>query len=197
MNKLRTILPVALLSIAALFTSCSDDGDLEDRLDNIEESLGTNEPLKATFETTDYDNNAITHKADYLFKTNASDDAVYKYGENEYEVTIERYFDVARSEWVEIQFYYNAETKTVTNGHIEIFFFNQYGNRYSPDFYQGNTGNSLEIEVLAFNPETGKMSINVTGTTTSEAGNNLFEGEPMSITAKFRGTMRMFEGQVE
>lgn len=192
MYKFRTILPVAIMAIAAVsFSSCSDD-DLDGRLDKLEKSLGANEPLKVDFQTTNGENTPIVNKTSYLFKSLDEDDAIYSYDENEYYVTIERFADVEWYQGAEISFDYNAETKTVTNGRVRTYFYNQFSDWTNPYFYQGATGNNLTIDVLSFDGETGKISVNVTGSTDATAENNYY-GKPMSISMRFRGTLRVFE----
>ncbi len=193
MNKLRTILPVAVITMAAFTMSSCGDDDLENRLDKIEESLGSDEPLKVDFQTTNDGNVAIVNKTTYLFKSLDDDDAIYDYGDNEYYISVMRFSDVEWDEGAEISFEYNADTKEVTDGRVQTYFYDQYTNWNYPTFYQGSTGNTLNIEVLSFDAESGKVSVNVSASTDATAENN-FYGKPMSVSMRFRGNLRVFKG---
>ncbi len=193
MNKFRTLLPAAFMMAAAVLSSCSDDGDLEDRIDKVEDALGANEPLKATFSTTNSNNEVVAKETSFKFKSNSNSEAIWDYQNGEYYVYIERFADVEWEEGAWLEFYYNPETQEISGENFGVYFHDQYGSYRNHRFYGNNDGNTVEIKVLAFNAETGKVSVEVEGSTDASAENNSFSGKTMTGTLKFRGNLRVFK----
>ncbi len=193
MNKFRTLLPAGLLMAAVIFSSCSDD-DLDKRLDKLENTLGTNEPLKVDFATTNYNDVAIAKETSFKFKSLDNDEAIWDLQNGSYYVYIERFSDIDWNQGGWIEFYYNPTSKEVTDAEGGVYFYDQYSYYNSYNFYEDNGGNTVDLEVTSFNAETGKISVNFVASTDASAGNNVYEGKAMTISMKFSGKLRVFKG---
>lgn len=191
MNKFRSLLTTLLAVI--ILVSCSDDS-LENRIDKVEGSLGTNEPLKVDFSTKNSNDIDIINKRSYLFKSGDNDEAIWDNGNGTFYVYVERFGDVEWYEGAWIEFEYNEETKEVTNASAGTYFYNQFGNYESLSFNDNNDANSVQVDVNTFNSETGKISVNVTASSEAAYSGNRYEGKPMNLDMSFRGKLRVFEG---
>src|SRR5689334_15235112 len=106
--KLRSLLSLAI--VMGILSSCGIN-DLEDRLDKVENALGTNEPLTIDFKTTNYDDQEIHEQTSYLFKAKGLyNNYIEDYQDGTYYVYLERFADVAWNEGAWVEFYYNANT---------------------------------------------------------------------------------------
>jgi hypothetical protein len=177
----------------AIFSSCSDDDGLDNRLDKVEDALGTDEPLKVTFSTTNYDDVTIASNRTYLLKSSGTNEYIWDNLDGTYEIYIERFSDVEWYEGAWIEFTYNPETREVTNDEAGTYFYDQFGSYHNARFYENQDANAVEIEVNSFNAETGKISVNVTANSEEAYGNNIYEGNPMTMTLRFRGNLRVFQ----
>jgi len=188
--KLRPLLTFAV--IAAIISSCGIN-DLEDRLDKVENALGTNEPIRFEFTTTNYDDQEVSKKASYGFKSSGYYTSYL--GDNQddtYYIFIQRLADVTWEEDAWIEFEYNAETKEVTEGAAYLEFRDNSGNRINPTFDPDNTGHTFELKVHSFNGESGSIEVEVIASTDETAGNNEYEGKPMNLNMKFKGKLDVF-----
>jgi hypothetical protein len=192
MNKFRPLLP--LVMCAAILASCNDTDDIEDRLDNVEDVLGTNTPIKANFSTTDYEDAAVTKKMNFSIRPSSYDAQIYDYGDGNYNIEIYRLADVDWNEYAGIEFDYNAETKEVSDQYAEMYIRNEFGSGQSIYFNDDNSENTLEITVKSINVETGSVSITVNAESTEGYGPNIFEGHPMSMKMSFSGKIPVYLG---
>jgi hypothetical protein len=190
MNKLKLMLPAILC--LGLLASCNDTDDLEKRLDHVEDALGTNEPLRVDFATTNYDDVAVESERVYRLKPSGDNEYIYDNQDGTYYVYIERFGNVDWEEGAWMEFTYDSETKTVTEGAVGTYFNDFYGSYKNVRFYQESVGNTLEIDVNSFNPETGKISVDAIGSSTTDYPNNIFEGKPMNISLAFRGVLNVY-----
>jgi hypothetical protein len=192
MNKFRPLLPLVLC--AAIFASCNDTDDLEDRLDNVEDVLGTNTPIKANFSTTDYEDAAVTKKMNFSIRPSSYDAQIYDYGNGNYNIEIYRLADIDWNEYAVIEFDYDAETKEVSDQFAELYIRNEFGNGQSIQFNDDNSENTLEITVKSINVETGSVSITVNAESTEAYSQNIFEGHPMNLKMSFSGKIPVYLG---
>ncbi len=195
MNKFRILLPaVFMMAIAALFSSCSDDEDLEKRLDKVEDALGTNEPIKVDFQTTNSDNDAVLNQTSYLFKsTYYGSEGIWPNGDGTYHVTVERFGDVEWYEGAWFNFDYDPETKEATNFYGGTYFYDNYGYDRTARFYQNMDGNTINVDVTAFNGDTGKISLKITASSQAGYQYNIYGEKPMNLSLSFRGTVKVYE----
>jgi hypothetical protein len=192
MNKFRTLLPLVLC--AAIFASCNDTDDLEDRLDNVENVLGTSTPIKANFSTTDYDDAAVTKKMNFSIKPSSYDAQIYDYGDGNYSIEIYRLADVDWNEYAGIEFNYNTGTKEVSNEYAQMYIRNEYGGSRDIYFYDDNSENTIEITVKSIDVATGSISITVNAESTGSYSENVYEGHPMQMTMSFSGKLPVYLG---
>lgn len=187
--KIKSLLFIAAL--AAFISSCGIN-DLEDRLDKVEDALGTNEPLKVDFRTTNDDNQEVAIKKEFLFKTGGYDEYFEVYSDGWVYVYIERFSDVEWSEGARIYFSYNLDTKEISDEGSRIYFYDKQGNWINPYFAPDYIGHTFSIKVNSINAETGLVDVDVTGSTSENADYNEFEGKPMSIKLNFRGKIDVY-----
>src|SRR5688572_393346 len=90
MNKVKLL--VSVVAALSLLVSCGDDiDDLDKRLDVIEEGLGANEPVKATFTTTDDNDEEVVEKGPFIFERNMWNAVISDHGDSIYQVYITRF----------------------------------------------------------------------------------------------------------
>lgn len=188
--KLRSLFFIAFA--VGILASCGVD-DLEDRLDKVENSLGTNEPISVNFKTTNYDDVEIVEKTSYLFKAKGYNQYMEDNGDGTYYVYVERFADVGWNEGAWVEFNYNPTTKEATNIESRIYFYDQFGNYLNPRFSEDSyVGNTTSLTVSSFNTETGAVNLTLDASTDATATNNEFEGEPMSCSFSFKGKLEVF-----
>jgi hypothetical protein len=185
---------VALFLCLTILASCNDTDDLEDRLDNIEGVLGADSPIKANFETTDFDDAAFTRKATYSIKPSTSYARIYDYGDGHYNIEIYRLGDIDWEEYAAIEFDYDANTKEVSNKFAELYFRNSFGSGREASFYEDDTENMIDIVVKSINLETGSIRVSVVAESTENYSENVFEGQPMNLTLSFSGRLPIYTG---
>lgn len=194
MNRIKTLLTVV---IAAGFLASCGINDLEDRIENLEEGLGYDEPIKVTFTTNDYDGNELIEKGPFQFKGGASTSELYGYGDGVYNVDIQRYasldMDNGSVEYINIQFMYDSASNTASDIYIEMSFVDNYFRYYvNPEFYISGDNANASIDIKSFNTETGSINLSFEGTTTEGFGGNIYEGNPMEISGSFKGKLKEY-----
>jgi hypothetical protein len=180
-----------IVVFAAIASSCGIN-DLEDRLDKVEDALGTNEPMIVNFSTKDDQDRDIILKTDFLFKSKGYNSYMELYPENEIYVEAIRFSDVDWNEGAEVSFSYNTVTKEVENISAEIYFYNKYGRWTRVYFGDGYSGHTSNLKVNSVNTDNGTVDIELTVTTTPE-GENEFSGKAMNLTIKFKGRLDTFD----
>jgi len=188
--KLRPLLTLA--AFAAILSSCGIN-DLEDRLDKVENALGTDEPIRFNFTTTNYEDAEIAKNASYSFKSSSYYTSyMWDYGDGEYYIFVQRLGDVTWEDDAWIEFNYNTVTKEVSNAAAYLQFRDQSGQRINPTFDPDNAGHTFELKVHSFNGESGKIEVEVIASTDETASNNEYEGKAMSVNMKFKGKLGVF-----
>lgn len=185
----KKFLTVALL--ATLTLSCGIN-DLEERINKVEDALGTNEPMSVDFTTKDDQNRDIILKTEFLFKSKGYNSYMELYPENEIYVEAIRFSDVDWNEGAEVSFTYNTVTKEVDNIDAEIYFYNKYGRWTRVYFGDDYTGHTSNLKVNSVNTDNGEIDIELTVNTTPE-GDNEFTGKAMNLTIKFKGRLDTFD----
>ncbi len=188
--KLRPVLFIAFA--VGILSSCGVN-DLEDRLDKIENALGTNEPLAIDFKTTNLDDQEIIKKTSYLFKTSGYNEYINDNGDGTFEVYIERFSDVEWYEGAWISFTYDPATKETSDESTRVYFYDKFGNYVNPRFTNGDDGNTFALTVKSINVETGAVNVSVVASTDATAANNEFTAKPMTCNFTFAGTLPVFE----
>ncbi|HOX82633.1 MAG TPA: hypothetical protein PLJ60_03915 [Chryseolinea sp.] len=185
--KLRSVLFIA--AVAAIFSSCGVD-DLEDRLDKLENSIGSDEPLNVDFKTTNSDDVAITKKTSFLFKSiGRYTGSIRDNQDGTFDVYIERFGDVDWNEGAWIEFEYDETTKETSDEQAGIYFYDQFNNYTGPTFYPDYTGNTFLLTIKSINVATGDINVSVSASTDATAVNNEFSEKPMSSTFSFKGKL--------
>ena len=188
--KLRSLLSLAI--VLGLLSSCGV-GDLEDRLDKVEHTLGTDEPIKIDFKTTNSDNQEVAKKTPYSFKTTSYYSSyAWDYGDGEYYIYIERYSDVFGNEEAYLEFYYDANTGETSSEYAGLEFRSQTGQNINPYFSNNYAGHTVTVDVKSFNQETGAINVEVDAATDETAENNEFAGKPMTSNFTFKGKLEIF-----
>jgi hypothetical protein len=188
--KLLTIFGLA----AIVFTGCNKDeiNDLEKRLDKVENSLGTNEPIKMEFSTKTGQGEDIIKNTAFLFKSAGYDNFIEDNQDGTFDVYVERFSDVEWYEGAWIDFTYNPTTKEVTNPTMRPYFYDKYGVWINPLFSPNTAGNSITINVKSFDGVSGKIDLTVTASTTADAPNNEYAGKSMSCSLSFKGKLNVY-----
>lgn len=187
--KLKSFLSLAF--VLGILSSCGIN-DLEDRLDKVEDALGTNEPLSVDFLTTNLDGADIAKETSYLFKRKGYYEYIEDNQDGTYDVYIERFSDVDMQESAWIYFEYNSATQEVSDESAGVQYYDKSGRWINPGFYDGDAGNTISITVNALNAETGAVNVKVTASTDETATNNEYAGQPMSCTFSFKGKLDVF-----
>jgi hypothetical protein len=160
-------------------------------LSTIGNALGTNEPLKVDFATTNTSNVAILNNPTYLFSMRSpSCEYVHDNADGTYNVLIQRYGDsggTPNNTGAIISFTYNPTTNTVTNAYCADVFYSIYGTHVYASFTEGHSGTSISITVTSFEYATGKVAANVSASTNSSSGDNYYNNQPMTATMSFTG----------
>jgi hypothetical protein len=192
--KRRPIL-FLILPLVVVMSSClkGDLEDLEKQLTELEKALGSNEPLVLNLSTTDDGDVPIVKNAAFLFKgSDENDNAMYDYGDGYYYVYVERALDVGFDEYLEVGFYYDANTNTAEDGYVYMSWYDRNYNRINPEFYEGASGTTFELKINSINVETGQVSFTVTAATDETASYNEYFQKPMDCTVSFNGTLGIF-----
>lgn len=185
-----------LLFVSAIITSLASCGinDLEDRIEKLETTIGSNEPLTVDFNTTDAQNRDITLKRDFNYKpVGGFNTYIQFYTPNILEVYVERFSDSNWSEGAWIAFTYNTETKEVSNAGANIYFINRYGYWLRPNFYDNEDVSNGELKVNAVDLQKGFVDVEFSASTTSESFNNVYQGKPMIAKFRFKGTVDVYD----
>jgi hypothetical protein len=181
------------LSLVVVFFSSCGINELEDRLDKVENALGTNEPLDIDFQTKNLEDLDISKKASFLFKSKGYNEYIEDNQDGTYDVYIERYYDVFGNEGAWIFFEYNLSTKEITNKQARVYFYDRFGRYINPIFSDdAASGNTLTLDVKSINVETGVVDVNVTASTIETSTNNEYSGKPMNCTFSFKGKLDVF-----
>ena len=187
--KLKSI---ALLIVLIVVSSCGIGG-LEDRINVIENALGTNEPFTVKFATKDDNNVDIIDNATYLFKAGGDSEYIGKYTDGTMEIYIERFSDVDWYEGAWIEFTYNSATKAVSEVQSGTYFYNKFDDYVNTSFRYYDTNCTINLKVNQIDVTTGLVDVSVESSTTAASGYNKYEGKSMTGTFKFRGKLPVFE----
>ncbi len=189
--KIKSFLLAGLMIIIA--SSCGVN-DLEERLDKIENALGTNEPFTVNFSTKNSQDLDVIEKETFLFKSKGYNDYMELYSDGTIYVYIERFSDVDWNEGGWIEFTYDPSTEEVTNTRAGMYFYNSFGDWNSRYFSESNyTENTVDLTVKSINFETGAIDVSVSASTTANSNNNLYSGKAMTCTFKFKGKLEAYD----
>jgi hypothetical protein len=189
-----------LLAGSALVTSCNKDlkddvKDLKGQVSEMENSLGSNEPITATTTFKDENNVTRTITDTYKFKAgNNYSQRMVKNTDGTYDVRIERFSDVEWFEGAWMSFNYNPTTKAITDkqgGH----YWDDYGN-YNDEvvYYDYDDEVTINITLDKFDTNTGDVSIKFSASATEEYTNEVpTSGKPVSTNFAFTGKLKIFE----
>jgi hypothetical protein len=179
------------LFIVMIVSSCGIN-ELEDRLDKVENALGTNEPLSIDFQTKNLEDLDVSKKFSFLFKSKGYNEYLEDNQDGTVDVYIERFSDVDWNEGAWIGFEYDLNTKEISNQEAGVYFYDRFGRWINPRFDPDNAGNTLTLKVNSINIETGSVDVDVTASTDGTASNNEYTGKPMNCTFKFKGKLDVF-----
>lgn len=185
--------PVLFFAMTAMIISSCGINDLEDRLDKLENIVGSNEPLRVEFKTTDNQNREITLKQEYIYQAAGYNSYIQINDENEVDVYVENFKDVDWNEGAWVSFIYNTETKEIIQQASGIYFINKYGNWTQPRFNGDNTGQTVNIKLNSINLEKGEVDFELTATSASESPNNYYSGKAMEATIRYKGTLELYD----
>jgi hypothetical protein len=179
-------------AFAIVFLSSCGINELEERLDRVENALGTNEPLKIDFQTKNQDDLDVSKKTSFLFKAKGYNEYIEDNQDGTYEIYIERFSDVNWNEGAWIYFEYNLSTKEITDEQAGVYFYDRFGRWINPDFNPESAGNTFTLTVNSINVETGLVDVTATASTIETASNNEYTNKPMNCTFNFRGKLDIF-----
>ncbi|OQP61144.1 hypothetical protein A3860_05345 [Niastella vici] len=208
MKKLAIIFGV--LIAGSPFVSCkkmkddikdlqSKNSALQEQLDGVVSSLGSNEPITATTTFTDDDGKTRTVTGVYKFKSSDhSTQSMTNNNDGTYDIYIERFSDVSWNEGAYTSFTYNPTSKAVTNvsgGHYWSDADSYYDNAY---YYGTGTGLTIGVTVDSLNMTTGATSIKFAASGTAAYTNSVSywyspnQGAPEATTFSFAGKLKLF-----
>lgn len=218
--KKSSVIFSALVAGATLFSSCnknlkddvrdlekqvkeleSHNSELKEQIGNIENALGSDEPIEATTTFVDDNNVTRTIKDKYPFKAgNNVTQRLVENGDGTYDIYIERFSDVMWYEGAWVAFTYNPSTKEITNKRGGQYWDDEdayYNNaRYDQNLY--TQGLTLTITVNSLNVSTGAISLKFSAAATSEYTSNIYyyytpnPGKQMSTEFTFTGKLKLF-----
>lgn len=191
-----------LLAGSTFITSCTKDlkddvKDLQGRVNEVENLIGSNEPITATTTFTDNDNATRTVSDVYKFKASGlSTQYMIKNDDGTYDVYIERFSDVDWNESAAIEFTYNPTTKAITGEQVYHDWddLDAYGN--FSFFNEGYEGNTINITIDKFDVNTGEVSVKVTASATGDYTSQYYgpnPGKPVNTTLAFTGKLKVYE----
>lgn len=216
--------PLLLLSIlfigAFAFTSCNknlkDDikdlrnevdslnkynSELDQKVKDLEEAIGSNEPIIATSTFVDDDGKTRTIKGSFRFKSSGvSTHVARQMPDGNYDIYVERFGDMEWSAGAWIAFHYNPSTKTISNKRMGHYWddFDPYANRtrYDETAYNG-TGLHISFTLHKLDLSTGALSITCNATAAADYTSQYNSycpnpGQPMSTHFDFNGQLRVF-----
>lgn len=192
--KLRPIL-FLILPLMVVMSSClkGDLEDLEKQLSDLENALGSNEPLAINFTTETTDGDAIVKKTNYLFKSlGYYNNYMRDNQDGTFDIYIERYGDLDWNEGAWIYFEYDSETETFSDEEAGVYFYDKFGRWVNPDFDPDYAGHTFELEINSINTETGQVSVSIVANTDETASNNEYSGKPMSCSFEFNGKLQVY-----
>ncbi|MBO9198710.1 MULTISPECIES: cell division protein ZapB [Niastella] len=175
---------------------------LQEKLNGVINSLGSDEPIAAT--TTFQDNTGATRTVIGSYKFKASDYSTQRAIKNSngtYYIYIERFSDVEWYEGAWTEFTYNPTTKAVTNASGGQYW-SDADSYYDNARYEGSytgTGLTLNITVDNFNTATGAISMKFAAAATGTYTNAVDpwytpnQGKSMSTNFTFAGKLKVFD----
>lgn len=177
------------------------NSNLQEQLNGVINSLGSDEPISAT--TTFVDNNGSTRTVKGFYKFKAIDYRTQKLVKNNdgtYDIYIERFSDVEWYEGAWVSFTYNPTTKAVSNisgGH----YWDDGDSYYDNARYEGNyTGLTMSVTVDSINLTTGDISLKFSASGTAAYTNAVDwyyspnQGKPVATNFAFAGKLKLFDG---
>jgi hypothetical protein len=190
--KLKSI---ALFSLVILFSSCGLN-DLEDRLNKVEDDLGTSSPLILSVTTKDYDNANVSFTQNFAIKAERNYSYLGKNPDGTIEVYVYRLLDTNWSEYAGFGFVYDPSTKAIVENSwwIETDLYTKEWN--SLEFYADWDYSNITLDgitVKSLNSSNGSVDVTVNITTSDAFSYNLFEGKGMKMTFRFKGDLPVFE----
>lgn len=177
------------------------NSELDEKIKDIENAIGSNEPIAVT--STFVDDNSVTRtiKDVYRFKSSGSSThSLRQLNNGTYEVYIERFSDVDWWEGAWIAFTYAPSTKAITRKRGGHYWedYNPYNNRtrYDGINYTGS-GLTIDINLKNLNLTTGEIALDFSANATADytntyTSNSPNPGQAMSTTFSFTGKLRLF-----
>lgn len=184
------------IPLVFILSSClkNEVDDLEQRLNEIETALGTNEPIVMNFSTTTLNGDAIEKNTAFLFKlSDYYGNYMWDNGDDTYEVYFYRGLTVDFDEYVEIYFEYDANTSTASDVYAYMRWRDEFGNLVNPTFQENQAGNTLEFKINTINIENGRVSVTLNVETDATAANNEYANQPMKCKLEFNGKLGLFK----
>lgn len=191
----------SLLIGTFLIASCTDDlSDIERELKELKDKLGTGEPALVKFTTThNISNEKIIENEEYSFKATPIYSSATELPNGTFDIYVERFSDVERSEAVWFKFILNSETGTITSQQAGINFYDDlYGiyiiRKFDPQSYLVNNQptNICDVIVHSFDPISGNLDVFIEASTTEDAPNNMFVNQSMNLVLKFKGKLNLY-----
>jgi hypothetical protein len=185
-----------LIASALVFSSCNQDeiDELDSRLDKVENTLGTNEPISIKFSTKDYNNADVVKNTAFYFKSTDSETSYLgDNGDGTYWISVERFSDVEWYDGAWFSFQYDPATKEVAYASAGAYFEHSNGNYIDGNFYYWQTGSTITVTVNSFDAATGKINVSIKATSTNDYGYNEYEGRGMSCDFTFKGKLGLFD----
>ncbi|HEX6426051.1 MAG TPA: bZIP transcription factor [Niastella sp.] len=172
---------------------------LQEQLNGVVSSLGSNEPIAAT--TTFEDDNGVTRTISGVYKFKSTDYYTQKLVKNTdgtYEIYIERFGDLNWNEGAWVGFTYNPTTKAVTNISGGQYW-SDADSYYDNARYSGTTtGLTMNVTIESLDVTTGATSLKFSASGTSAYTNAVSywyvpnQGKPVSTTFSFAGKLKLF-----
>lgn len=177
----------------------NNNSNLQQQLNGVINSLGSNEPIAATTTFTDDAGATRTVTGVYKFKSNDYyTQKMVKNTDGTYDIYVERFSDVSWEEGAWVEFTYNPTTKVATN-----ISGGQYWSDADPYYdnarYEGSyTGLTTSVTVNSFDATTGAISLKFAASGTAAYTNAVYywyspnQGAPVSTTFTFDGKLKLF-----
>lgn len=189
MSKVQFMFVVAT---AALFSSCGIN-DLEDRLDKVENAIGSNEPMFIDFTTKDAQDRDISLKDEFIYQASGYNSYLQVNSDGTVDVYIENFKDVDWNVGAWASFRYDQQSKEISDINSGSYFYNRFGTWTTPRWRDDYEGQQVSLNLKSIDLQKGFISFEFTGTSTAESVYNEFQGKAMNMLLKYTGTVEVFE----
>jgi hypothetical protein len=189
---MKTITNLFCIGLVALSSISCGIGELEDRIDALENALGTNEPTTIKIETKDYNDDPVIYNQTFKFKSIGNSNAIGVIKDYDLiQVALERFIDVETSQNTELLLEYSEETKTVTFARLGINILHEAFGTYNMYFYKNGQDNTFDITLKDINTKTGQISLDITIKTDGNTYTSIYYGQPTTLKLSFKGKLKV------